>query len=172
MRLGHSGLLAAGLVAIHLFSGGCASRQAAENGRIRPDSKGAGSIDLAPFGELQQIYATPIPAQIRKTFDQTSRHVCSKKDGECSGCAFTVYDGGKRVDIFTKKFIVVGLEPAHFGGVEATIVFEGAPNAFWLWLYDIGPSEYQLRSIEQLPVPLDKGLVRQLQAPAYQRYWL
>jgi len=121
---------------------------------------------------LRQIYATPISVQIRKTFDQTAGHVCSKDPKECPGCAFTVYEGGKRVDIFTKKFIVIGLEPGHFGGVEATIVFEGAPNAFWLWLYDVDPDEYQLRSIEQLPEPLDKGFVRQLQAPAYQRYWL
>lgn len=121
---------------------------------------------------MQPIYATPIPAQIRKAFDQTTRHVCSKDKGECSGCAFTVSEGGKRVDIFTKKFIVVSLSPGHFGGVEATIVFEGAPNAFWLWLYDVDPNEYQLRSIEQLLEPLAEGLVRQLQAPAYQRYWL
>ena len=158
--------LLAGLVAASLFSEGCALKQTPIIERGYPNSLADGAQDL------QQIYETPIPAQIRKTFDQTTRHVCSKEHEECSGCAFTVYDGGKRVDIFTKKFIVIGLEPGHFGGVEATIVFEGAPNAFWLWLYDVDPNEYQLRSIEQLPESLDKGLVRQLQAPAYQRYWL
>lgn len=162
MRLGHSGFFVIGLVTVHLFSGGCVSRQAAGNGKIQ----------ASDIQELQQIYATPIPAQIRKTFDQTTRHVCSKDDGKCSGCAFTVYDGGKRVDIFTKRFIVVGVKPARFGGVEVTIVFEGAPNAFWLWLYDVDPNAYQLRSIEKLPESLDEGLIRQLQTPAYQRYWL
>ncbi len=162
MRLGHPAFLLISLVAINVFSEGCASRQAARNGKIW-----SGDVQ-----RLQQIYETSIPAQIRSTFDRTTRHICSRDHEQCSGCAFTVSDGGKRVDIFAKKFIVVGLEPGHFGGVEATIVFEGAPNAFWLWLYDVGPNEYQLRSIEQLPEPLDEGLVRQLQAPTHQRYWL
>ena len=162
MRLGHPVFLLISLVAINLFSEGCASKQTARNGKIW-----AGDVQ-----ELQRIYATPIPAQIRRTFDRTTRHVCSVDHEQCSGCAFTISDGGKRVDIFTKKFIVVDLVPGSFGGVEATIVFEGAPNAFWLWLYDIGLNEYQLRSIEQLPEPLEEGLIQQLQVPAYQRYWL
>jgi len=166
MRLSRPVFLLIGLVAGLLFFEGCSSRQTAGNGRDYP------SLFTNGIRGLQQIYATPIPAQIRKTFGQTARHVCSKDREECSGCAFTVHEGGKRVDIFTKKFIIVSLEPAHFGGVEATIVFQGAPNAFWLWLYDVDPNEYQLRSIEQLPEPLDKRLVRQLQAPAYQQYWL
>lgn len=163
MRLNRNLFLSACLITAAVFFGGCAS-QAIRNG------------DVIQFGgdiqQLQQIYETPIPAQIRRAFDRTAGHICSRDPEECSGCAFTVQEGGKRVDIFTKKFIIVSLEPAHFGGVEATIVFQGAPNAFWLWLYDVDPNEYQLRSIEQLPEPLDKGLVRQLQAPAYQQYWL
>src|SRR3990167_2429606 len=129
MRLNHTSFLLASLVAAIVSSEGCASRQAARNE--------GGYLSLLADGihGLQQIYATPIPAQIRKTFAQTTRHVCSKDREECSGCAFTVQEKGKRVDIFTKKFIIIGLEPGHFGGVEATIVFDGVPNAFWLWLY-------------------------------------
>ena len=162
MRLSRPVFLLIGLVATLLFFEGCTSRQTAGNGKIW-----TGDVQ-----RLQQIYETSVPAQIRKTFDQTTGHVCSKDLEECPGCAFTVYRGGKRVDIFTKKFIVVGLEPGHFGGVEATIVFEGALNAFWLWLYDVGPNEYQLRSIEQLPELLNAELMQRFQAPAYQQYWL
>jgi hypothetical protein len=162
MRLSRPVFLLIGLVATLLFFEGCASRQTARNGKIR----------IGDVQRLQQIYETSIPAQIRKTFDQTAGHVCSKDHEDCSGCAFTVQEKEKRVDIFTKKFIVVGLEPGSFGGVEATIVFEGVPNAFWLWLYDVDPNEYQLRSIEEIPEPLDEGLARQLQNPAYHRYWL
>lgn len=154
------------LVATSLFSEGCALKHAARTEKGYPTSV----AHVAQ--ELQQIYETPIPAQIRKMFDQTTRHVCSKDHGECFSCAFTVYDGGKRADIFTKKFIVISLEPAHFGGVEATIIFEGVPRAFWLWLYDIDLNEYQLRSIEELPEPLSQGFVYQLYSPAYQQYWL
>lgn len=166
MRLGHPVFLLISLVTLNMFSEGCAPRQAARNERVYPN----------PFTDgiqrLQQIYETPIPAQIRKTLDRTTRHVCSRDREECPGCAFTVYDGGKRVDIFAKKFIVVSLEPAHFGGVEATVVFEGAPHAFWLWLYDVDPNQYQLRSIAQLPEPLNDGFVRQLRDSSYSRYWL
>jgi hypothetical protein len=165
MRLNYFIFLWASLVATSVFSEGCASRQAARNEGV-PSSFSEGAQGL------QQIYETPIPAQIRETFDRTTRHICSKDHEQCSGCAFTVFDGGKRVDIFSKKFIVVDLNPGSFGGVEATIIFEDAPNAFWLWLYDIGPNEYQLRSIKRLPKPLDEGFVRQLQNSAYRRYWL
>jgi len=159
-------ILLAGLVAASLFAEGCALKQTPRIERGYPSSFADGAQDL------RKIYETPIPAQIRKTFDQTDRHLCSKDRGECPGCAFTVWEGGKRTDIFTKKFVVVGLKRGHFGGVEVIIVFEGVPKAFWLWLYDVDPDEYQLRSIEQLPEPLDKGLVRRLQAPSYQQYWL
>lgn len=162
MRLGHLTLLLISLVAINVFSEGCVSRQAARNGKVfSGDVQG-----------VQQIYETPIPAQIRRTFNRTTRHVCSADHEQCSGCAFIVSDGGKHVDIFTKKFIVVDLEPGSFGGVEATIIFEGVPSAFWLWLYDIDANEYQLRSIEKLPEPLDEELVHQLRGPDYRRYWL
>jgi len=166
MRLNYTIFLLAGLVAASLFAEGCALKQTPRIERGYPSS----FVDGAQ--ELRKIYETPIPAQIRKTFDQTDRHVCSKDCGECPGCAFTVWEGGKRVDIFTKKFVVVGLESGHFGGVEVIIIFEGVPNAFWLWLYDVDPNEYQLRSIKELPEPLDKGFALQLHGSAYQRYWL
>lgn len=150
------------LVTLNIFSEGCVSKRAARNEKVLTDG----------VQGLQQIYETPIPAQIRKTFGHTTRHVCSRDRAECPGCVFTVQEGGKRVDIFTKKFIVVGLESGSFGGVEATIVFEGVANAFWLWLYDVDPDEYQLRSIEELPEPLDEGFIYKLQDSAYRLYWL
>lgn len=89
----HFVFLLISLVAIHVFAGGCASKQAAGNREVL-----TGDVQ-----RLQQIYETPIPVQIREAFSRTTRHICSKDHERCSGCAFTVSDGGKRVDIFTRQ---------------------------------------------------------------------
>ena len=118
---------------------------------------------------FQKIYGTPIPAQIRHTFDRTlhTHESCS-----AGRCAFTVLDGGKPVDIFSKKFILVDLVPDGSGGISATLVFEGGSNPFWLRMDDTGGGTYELRNMAELPEPLGEGFVRQLQNPAYRPYWL
>ena len=117
---------------------------------------------------LQEIYETPIPGEIRRNFDRTVQIRTS-----CLGCTLTVLDGEKFIDMYAKKFLVVGLEPNSFGGVWAVIAIEGNPkDAFLLWLYDVDADEYALRSIEELPGSLDEELVRQLEGPAYRPYWL
>ena len=119
-------------------------------------------------GGLQEIYGTPVPAEIRRNFDRIIQ--IRAADPECT---LTVLDGEKFVDIYAKKFLVVGLEPNDFGGVWAVIAIEGNPkDAFLLWLYDVDRDEYDLRSIEKLPDHLEKELVQQLRDPAYRKYWL
>jgi len=117
---------------------------------------------------FQEIYDTPIPAQIRQMFDRTVR----VDHDACSDCAFTVLDGKTQVGIFTKKFIIVDLEPDGFGGVSATLVFEGTSNPFLLWMDDIGGGRYALRNMAELPGLLGEGFVRQLRNPAYRHHWL
>jgi hypothetical protein len=116
---------------------------------------------------LQDIHDTPIPAQIRQTFDRTVLDCAA-----CSECAFTVIDGGKPVSIFTKKFVVVGLEPDGFGSIAATLVFEGATHPFLLRMDEVGDGRYELRKMTELPEPIAEEFIRQLQNPAYRRYWL
>ena len=118
---------------------------------------------------FQEIYDTPIPAQIRETFDRTlhAHETCTT-----GGCAFTVLDGGRPVDIFTKKFILVEFVPDGSGGVSTTLVFEGTSKPFWLRMADTGGGKYELRNMAELPGLLGEGFVRQLQSPAYRRYWL
>lgn len=118
---------------------------------------------------FQEIYDTPIPVQIRETFDRTSHD-----HGNCSadGCAFTILDGGKPVGIFTKKFIVVELSPGDSGGISATLVFEGSLVSFLLEMADRGGGKYELRKMTELPGSPGDGFIRLLQNPAYQRYWL
>ena len=136
-----------------------------------------GEIERSPYQRIytdgtrafQEIYDTPVPAQIRETFDRTiqSHESCSE-----DGCAFTVLEGGKQVGIFTKKFIVVGLGPSDSGGISVTLVFEGSLVSFLLEMDDGGGGRYELRSMAELPGPLGDGFIRLLQNPAYQRYWL
>jgi len=91
----------------------------------------------------------------------------------CPECHLGVLDGEKFLDVYTKKFLVLGLEPHGFGGVWAIIAVEGEPgNVFRLWLYDINDNEYDLRSIEELPGALEEELVRQIQNLEYRHYWL
>lgn len=116
----------------------------------------------------QEIYGTPIPAEIRRIFDHTlhTRHTCPE-------CPLGVLDGEKFFDLYAKKFLVIGLSPNSFGGVWAIIAVEGEPRkAFRLWLYDIGDEEYDLRNIEELPEFLEEELTGQLRSPEYHRYWL
>jgi len=121
-------------------------------------------------GGLQEIYETPIPAEIRRNFDRIIQIRASSPEA-----TLTVLDGEKFIDIYTKKFLVVGLEPHDFGGVWAVIAVEGdSKDAFLLWLYDVDVNEYDLRSVENgmLPDHLDEKLVQQLRDPAYRKYWL
>lgn len=117
---------------------------------------------------FQEIYATPIPAQTRRTFDRTVLADCDR----CVDYAFTVLDGEKQVGIFTRKFLIVDLETDGLGGVSAILVFEGTSNPFWLRMDDTGGGTYELRNMAELPGLLGEGFVRQLQNPAYRRYWL
>lgn len=117
---------------------------------------------------LKEIYETPIPVQIRKNFDQTLQihHACPE-------CVLGVLDGEKFLDMYAKKFVVLGLAPNSFGGVWAIIAVEGEPrNAFRLWLYDVSDDEYDLRSIEELPEFFEEELIRQIRSPEYRQYWL
>ncbi len=116
---------------------------------------------------LPEIYKTPIPAQIRQTFDQTTVD-CDT----CAKSAFIVRDGDKSVDVFSKKFLVIGLDPEGFSGMWVTLVFEGVPHAFRIWLYEAEDGKYVLRTMAELPEPLDAELLRQIQSPAYREYWL
>jgi hypothetical protein len=117
---------------------------------------------------LQEIYETSIPGAIRRNFDQTIH-----THRTCPECPLGVLDGERFLDLYTKKFLVIGLSPNSFGGVWAIIAVEDEPkNAFRLWLYDIGDDEYDLRSIEQLADSLEEELIRQLRSPPYRHYWL
>lgn len=135
-----------------------------------------GEVEASPYQRIytdglrafQEIYDTPLPAQIRQTFDRTVLADCDR----CSDCAFTTLDGEKQVGVFTKKFIVVALGPSDSGGVDATLVFEGALVPFSLEVDDRGGGKYELRNMAEMPGLLGDGFVRQLQNPAYRQYWL
>lgn len=118
---------------------------------------------------LQDIYDTPIPAQIRETFDRTihAHEACAE-----SGCAFTALEADKPVDVFTKRFIVVDVGPSDSGGIYATLMFNGVLVPFSLEMDDRGGGKHELRSMVALPGALGDGFIRQLQNPSYRRYWL
>ena len=136
-----------------------------------------GEVEESPYQRIytdgakafQEIYDTPIPAQIRETFDRTihTHETCSVK-----GCAFLVLDGERPVSVFTKKFIVVNHGPDDSGGISATLVFDGVPVPFLLEMDERGGGRYELRNIAELPGLLGDGFVHQLQNPAYRRNWL
>ena len=116
----------------------------------------------------QEIYDTPVPAQIRQCFDRAI-----ETHRTCPECALGIVDGEKFLDLYPKKILVVGMEPNDFGGVWATIIAEDQPRqTFLLWLYDIGDNQYELRSVEKLPELLDTALVEPLQTSANRDYWL
>ena len=134
-----------------------------------------GDIQESPYQRIyadglrafQKIYATSIPAHIRHTFDRTQLHTSCFRNR----CAFLV-DEGRRVGIFTKKFIVVYLGAGDSGGISATLVFEGTLVPFLLEMDEFGDGRYELRHMTELPGLLGEGFVRQLHNPAYRRYWL
>lgn len=117
---------------------------------------------------LEEIYDTSIPTEIRRNFDEYI-HVRET----CPGCEQGVLDGEKFVDIYAKKFIVIGLYPNSFGGIWALIAVEGdTSQAFRLWLYDINPDEYDLRSVTELKGSFDEKAMHELCSSGYSHFWL
>lgn len=117
---------------------------------------------------LREIYNTPIPSEIRRNFDEYI-HVRET----CPECKQGVLDGEKFVDIYSKKFIVIGFYPNSFGGIWAVIVVEDdSLRAFRLWLYDINPEEYDLRSVTELKGSFDKEAMHELCSSDYSHFWL
>ena len=117
---------------------------------------------------LSEIYNTPIPDEIRRNFDEYIHVHEVYPEAEQ-----LVLDGEKFLDIYTKKFIVIGLEPNSFGGVWAVIAVEGEPwKAFKLWLYDVECDVYDLRSITELAGSFNEDTMQELDSPAYSHFWL
>ena len=113
---------------------------------------------------LSEIYDTPIPAEIRRNFNEYLQNLEY-------GHGFI--NGEKFIDIYTKKFLVIGLEPNSFGGVWAIIAVEGqTQRAFLLWLYDIDNGVYDLRVVDAIPGHFNKQFAVKLYSPAYSRFWL
>lgn len=117
---------------------------------------------------LEEIYDTPIPAEIRRNFDEYI-HVRET----CPECVQLVLDGEEFVDIYAKKFIVIGFYPNSFGGVWAVIAVEGdSLRAFRLWMYDINPNVYDLRSVTELKGSFDVEGMEKLCSSSYSYFWL
>lgn len=119
---------------------------------------------------LTEIYNTPIPAEIRRNFDEYLQNREYYLDSECE---HGFIDGEKFIDIYPKKFLVIGLEPNSFGGVWAIIAAEDEMrHAFRLWLYDIDDGVYDLRSIIEIPGHFDEQFVEKLSTAVYSKFWL
>ena len=92
---------------------------------------------------LQDIYATSIPAQIRRSFPSQ------------------------------KRIIVFQVTPKHFGGVWALVTEEDDPqHVSSVWLYDRGHEEYEIRYREKFPQFFGEELIQQLWSPEYRQFWL
>ena len=168
MRLTRLAFLSAGIIAVSLFFEQYAMGQAARmfgNATYVMENQYAPQVTTRA---LQDIYDTPIPAQIREGFNRTVRVDCEA----CSVCAFTVLEGERRVSIFTKKFIIVDLETDGIGGVSATLAFEHTSHPFLLQMDENGGGGYALRHMAELPEPLGEELIRQLQSPQHRHDWL
>ncbi len=117
---------------------------------------------------LEEIYDTLIPAEIRRNFDEYL-HVRET----CPECAQQVLDAEEYLDIYDKKFLVIGFYPNSFGGVWAVIAVENDPlRAFRLWLYDINPNVYDLRSVTELKGSFDEEAMKKLCSSTYSHFWL
>lgn len=103
--------------------------------------------------EVQSIYDTHIPGQIRKVFDLEA-HV--------SGNAYP--------NIFRKKFIVLEEAPTAAGGIQVVVIFKGFRHPYWV-LFDEVENQYFLRSIRKLSKPLSEMLVGRIKSCSYERFW-
>lgn len=168
MRLTHVVFLSAGMIAGSFFSDQHVMGQAVSMFGNAQSVLGNRHVPRVEIRALQDIYDTPIPAQIRERFDRTVRVQCEA----CSDCAFTVLEGERRVSIFTKQFIIVDLETDDVGGVSATLVFEDASHPFVLRMDRIGGGRYALRHMAELPEPVGEELIRQLRSAQCRQYWL
>lgn len=113
---------------------------------------------------LREIYDTPIPAEIRRNFNEYLQDRV---------CEHGVVDGEKFIDIYGKKFLVISVAPNSFGGVWAIIAVEGeTKHAYLLWLYDIDDKVYDLRLVDTIRGNFDKQFVQEFHSPAYSKFWM
>lgn len=127
------------------------------------------TILAAEVKGLDKIYETPIPIEIRRNFDEYLQNLEYCRDSECG---FGFIDSRKFINIYTKKFIVIGVELNGFGGLWAIIAVEGeAKHVFRLWLYDTDKGVYDLRSIEEISGYFGKHFMKTVTAPEYSKYW-
>ena len=125
-------------------------------------------ISADQIAGLSEIYATPIPVEIRRNFDEYV-HL----QNACPNCERGVINGEEFIDVYAKKFIVINLEPNDFGGVWAVIAVKGEQwQAFQLWLYNIRQGVYDLRGISRLDGFFDEEFIEKLCNLEYINFWL
>ncbi len=128
------------------------------------------SIAAGEVNGLKEIYDTPIPAEIRRNFNNYIHMLNTSLKLERGK---ETIDGEKFRDIYAKKFLVIGLTPNSFGGVWATIAVEGQTRrVFSLWLYNTEAGTYDLRSISGIPGNFDGQFMERLHSQAYSKFWL
>lgn len=128
------------------------------------------TILASQVGGLNEIYNTPIPNEIRRNFNEYLQNREYYLDFECE---HGFINSENFIDIYTKKFLVIAVEPNSFGGVWAVIAVEGETgHALRLWLYDIGGGMYDLRSITEVSGCFDKQFAEKLHTPPYSKFWL
>jgi hypothetical protein len=117
---------------------------------------------------LSEIYDTPIPAEIRRNFDE---YIQIRKDS--ADYRQSIFDGEKFMDIYAKKFLVIGLEANSFGGIWAVITVKAEENrVFRLWLYNVEQNVYDLRIISQLTGSFYEEFVENMSGSQYSDFWL
>ena len=124
---------------------------------------------LANWGmALEEIYKTPIPAQIRRDFDQAV-----ETRNTCSDCMLGVLDGDRFMDVLVRRFLVLNMSANDFGDVCAFIAVEGEENdTYRVWVDRLPGGEHDVRSIEELPNSMDEEFVSDLKRPAHRPYWI
>lgn len=116
---------------------------------------------------LREIYETPIPAKIRKDFDQAIETYYT-----CDECMLGFLDAERFINLYQKKFIVLELLPNSSVDICAFIAIEGERNHTYRLLLDRLPGgEYDLRSIEELPNSMDEKFFTELNGQDHDPYW-
>jgi hypothetical protein len=132
----------------------------------KESSRDSKPISLQPKN-LLRWKNSPVTQGLRKAF---ARLLATRKS--CPECAEPFEGAFRYMNLYTRHFLTVDMEPGDFGGYFVLVVMKDYPRVFEAWVYQIDKGEYQLRELNPLEPRLDKEVMDAIADRRLTSFWI